>query len=105
MFTDWWGIHRQRIAFVDNAWVVAEIFGRAVVIEKSIVLPLNVMQFGEDVGGNLLVPPQFVGEKLEAPAHVPIAIERADAAVFAIDERLALVLIAGNIVKRGADVG
>ena len=98
-------IDRQRVAFVDDARVVAEFFGRAVVIEEAVVFPFHVVQFGVDVAGDLPVAAQFIGEEFETPAYIAIAIERADAAVFAVDERLAFVLVTGNIIERRTDVG
>src|SRR5204863_9166408 len=49
------------------------------------------------------VPAQFVGQKLKTPAHVPVAIQRADSAIFTIDERLALMEKPRDIIKTGAE--
>ena len=69
------------------------------------MFPFDVVQLGEDVGGDLFVAAQFIREKFEAPAYVPVAIERTDATIFAVDERLAFVLVAGNVVEARANVG
>src|SRR5687768_2423251 len=81
-------IDRQHIALVYNRRVVPEIFWGAVVIQEAVPFPFDVMQLCEDVGGKAAVAPQFVGEELEAPANIDVAIERPDAAVLAVDERL-----------------
>src|SRR4051812_191878 len=99
MPADWGGIHRQRIALIDDAWVEPEILGRAVIVQEAVVLPFHIVQFREDIGRNLLVSPQFVSEKFEAPTYVPISIERAYSAVLAVDQRLPFMFIAGDIIK------
>ena len=48
---------------------------------------------------------QFVGEELETPGNIHVAIERADAAEFAIDERLLPLGIAFLVVESRAFVG
>src|SRR5436190_972831 len=93
----------QRVAFVDYVRIVTEFFWRPVIVQKAVVFPLDVVQFGVDVSGNLLVAAQFVGEEFETPAHVPIAVQRANAAVFAIDEGLPFMQEAGDIIETRAD--
>ena len=93
------------IAFVNDAGIVTELLGSAVVIHKAIVFPLDVVQFGEDVAGNAGVAAKFVGEKFEAPTNVAIAIKGADAAVFAVDEGLAALAVPIHIIEAGAGIG
>ena len=46
---------------------------------------------------------QLIGEKFEAPAHIAISLQGADAPVLAIDQRLALVNESRNVVETGPD--
>src|SRR5215208_5113191 len=84
-------IDRQRIAFINDAWVITELFGRAIVIEEAVVFPFNIVKLGKYVARNLRVPAKFVGQELEAPTDVAISIESPNAAVFAVDEGLRLL--------------
>src|SRR4051812_41399883 len=90
----WWvprnrrRIDRQGVAFIDDAGVVAKGFRCAVVVKEAVMLPFHVVQFRKDIGGNLLVPPHFIGEELERPAYINVSIQGADSPVFAIDQRL-----------------
>src|SRR4051812_9638430 len=63
------------------------------------------MQFGVDVGCDLLMFSQFVRQELETPAYVAVAIERAHATVFAVDERLAFMEKARHVIEARADKG
>ena len=89
-------VDRQHVALVHDRGIVTEILRRAVVVEKAVSLPLDIVQLGVDVAGELAVPAQFVGQKLKRPARIDIAIERADAAVFAGDQRLRILLKPGR---------
>lgn len=93
----------QGVAFVNDSRVEAELFRRAVVIEKAVVFPFDVVEFGINVGGDLLMAAEFVGEELEAPAYVLVAVESANAAIFAIDERLPFMEKTRDVVEGGAD--
>jgi hypothetical protein len=104
-FLDGRRVDGEGIALVDDAGIVAELFWCAVVVEEAIVLPFDVVEFGIDVGGDLLMAAEFVGEEFEAPTDVAISIKSADAAVLAIDEWLAFVKEPGNVVERGTDEG
>src|SRR5215212_7055177 len=50
MFGDGSSIHRQGVALVNHARIKPEIFGRAVVIEKTVVFPFDVVQLCENIG-------------------------------------------------------
>ena len=99
------GVHGQDVALVDDERVVAEFLRGAVVVEETVVFPLHVVELGVNIGGEARVAAEFVREKLEAPAHVAIAVERADAAVFAVDERLGALPETVDVVEGGAGVG
>ena len=51
------------------------------------------------------MPPQFVREEFETPANIAISVERADAAVLAIDQGLAFVNETWHIVVTGTQKG
>src|ERR1043166_3694027 len=87
-FSDRRRIDGESVALVDNARVVAEFFGRAIVIEEAVVFPFDIVEFSVDVGSNLLMAAEFVGQEFEPPPHVNIAIQSANAAVFAVNEGL-----------------
>ena len=81
----------QNVTLIDQGWVVAEVLWRAVVVEEAVVFPLDIVEFGIDVRRELRMPAEFVGEKLEGPAQSRFAVERADAAVLAVDQRSVLL--------------
>ena len=68
------------------------------------MFPFDVVELRENVGGNLFVAAQFVRQEFEAPAYIAVAVERADAPIFAVNERLAFVLVTGNVVEARPDV-
>src|SRR5947199_8021418 len=70
-----WRVDREHVALIDDRGGVTEFLGAAVVVEKSVVFPFHVVEFGVDVGRKLRVTPQLIGEKFETPTHVPIAVE------------------------------
>src|SRR5437762_2031120 len=57
------------------------------------------MQFSIDVSRDLLMAAQFVRQKFEAPAYIPVSVEGADSAKLAIDQWLALVQKSGHIIE------
>src|SRR2546423_12413933 len=91
-------IYRQSIALIDDPGIIAELLGRTIVVEHAVVFPLNIVEFGIDVGCDLLMTSKFVGQKLEAPAYIAIAIQRAHAAELAVDQRLAFVQKSGHVI-------
>src|SRR5258705_11962741 len=105
MFGNGRSVYRESIAFVDDAWIEAEIFGSSIVIQESVMFPFHVVQFGKNISRDLFVPAQFVREEFEAPTHVTVPIESADAAVLTVDERLTFVFVARYVIELGANVG
>src|SRR4051794_8312938 len=99
----WRRIDRQGVALVDDPWVVTKLLGRPIVVQEAVILPFYIVQLGINVGGDLLVTPQFVREEFEPPAPVPVAIQRADTAVFRINQRLAFVQEPRHVVEAGTD--
>src|SRR5690349_20063302 len=97
-------VNGENVAFIDNAGIVTELFGSAIIVQETVVFPLDVMELGEDVARDTGVATEFVGEEAEAPTNVPVAVERADTAVFAINERLRMLLEAIDVVERGTGV-
>ena len=90
---------------VNNGRIVPELLRRPVVVKKAVPLPFHVVQLGIDVSGKLAVPSQFIGEKFETPAGVDISIKCADTAVFAVDQRLRLLLKSRDVIECRAGVG
>src|SRR3954468_19752468 len=78
-------IDRQDVALVHDRRVESEFFRGPIVIKEAVPLPFNVVELGVDVRGKFWLPAQFVGQKLEAPTGIDVAIERAHAAILAID--------------------
>ena len=78
---------------------VAILLGRTVVVDETVVLPLNVGEFGVDVPADLLVQAQFVGQVLEAPGDVLIALPGPDPAVLAVHQRLIALHVALHVIE------
>src|SRR5205814_10713831 len=98
-------VERQEIPVVNNGRIVPELLRRPVIVKKAVPLPFHVVQLGIDVSRKLAVPSQFIGEKLETPARIDISIKCADAAVFAVDQRLRLLLKSRDVIERRAGIG
>src|SRR5436190_13033662 len=96
-------INGQRIAFIDNLRIEPELLGSAVIIEEAVIFPFDVVEFGIDVSGNLLVPAKLIGKEFETPTDIAIAIKSSDAAIFAVDQRLPFVEEARDIIETGTD--
>src|ERR1043166_2494263 len=78
---DRWGIDGQRVTLVNYGRIVSKMLFRPIVIEEAVVFPFHIMEFGVDIRRNRGVAPQLVAQKFETPAHVPVAIKRANAAI------------------------
>ena len=81
-------INRKHITLVNNRRVIAELLGGAIVIEKAVALPFNIMQLGKDIGGYAFMQTQLIGKKLETPAHIAIPVQRPYATILAVNEWL-----------------
>src|SRR4051812_13781684 len=74
-----WRINGENVALIYERGLVAEIFGGAIIVKQAVTLPFHIVQLGVNVGGELAVAAQFVGQKLEAPARIHVTVKRADA--------------------------
>ena len=90
---------------VNNGRIVPEVLRRPIIVEKAVPLPFHVVQLGVDVSRKLAVASQLIGQELETPAGIDISIKCADAAEFAVDQRLRLLLKSRDVIERRAGIG
>src|SRR5439155_2124742 len=102
---DRWAVDWQNIPMVNNGRIVPELLRRPVIVEKAVPLPFHVVQLGVNVSGKLAVASQLVGQELETPARIDISIKCADPAVFAVDQRLRVLLKSRDVIECRAGVG
>ena len=57
------------------------------------------MQFSENVAGNGIMTAQFIRQKFEAPTDIPVPVQRADATIFTVDQRLVLLFVTGDVIE------
>ena len=102
--TDWRRVDRKNVALVNDGRVVTELFWGAVVVEEAVAFPFHVVQLGIYVSAELAMETKLVGQKLETPTRVDVAIEGPDAAVLAVNQGLRALLESGDAVVSRAGI-